>query len=100
MEPLTCGNFVDMITYKDEYPIFYFDVSKQSERLNDGVVDIMIRIRFRKETPKLVQAHALLISDLRVKFKSDCTKMNIIYLSCRMKSVGCRSQSSVHVGYF
>ena len=46
LNPLTCGNLVDMIRYKEEYPIFYFDVSKQSERLNDGVVDIMVRIRF------------------------------------------------------
>jgi len=79
LDPLTCGNFVDMITYKEEYPIFYFDVSKQSERLNDGVVDIMVRIRFRKETPKFVRAHALIISDRRMKFQSDGKKMNIIY---------------------
>ena len=54
LDPLTCGNFVDMITYKEEYPIFYFDVSKQRERLKDGVVDIMVRKKFRKETPKHV----------------------------------------------
>ena len=79
LDPLTCGNFVDMITYKEEYPIFYFDVSKQSERLNDGVVDIMVRIKFRKETPEHVRAHALIISDRRMKFQSDGKKMNIIY---------------------
>jgi hypothetical protein len=47
--------------------------------LNDGVVDIMVRIRFRKETPKFVRAHALIISDRRMKFQSDGKKMNIIY---------------------
>ena len=79
LDPLTCGNFVDMITYKEEYPIFYFDVSKQSERLNDGVVDIMVRMRFKKGTPEHVRAHALIISDRRMKFQSDGKKMNIIY---------------------
>ena len=47
LDPLTCGNWFDTITYKEEYPIFYFDVSKQSERLNNGVVDIAVRIKFR-----------------------------------------------------
>ena len=79
LDPLTCGNFVDMITYKEEYPIFYFDVSKQSERLKEGVVDIMVRIKFRTETPKHVRAHALIISDRRIIFKSDGNKMNIIH---------------------
>ena len=51
LDPLIVGNFVDIITYKQEYPIFYFDVSKQSEQLNQGVVDIMVRMRFTKETP-------------------------------------------------
>ena len=79
LDPLTVGNFVDIITFKEEYPIFYFDVSKQSERLNHGVVDIMVRMRFGKETPEHVRAHALIISDRRMKFLSDGKKMNIVY---------------------
>ena len=78
LDPLTVGNWVDIITYKEEYPIFYFDVSKHSERLNQGVVDIMVRMRFEKETPELVKAYALIISDRRIKFQSDGKKMNII----------------------
>ena len=79
LDPLTVGNFVDIITYKEEFPIFYFDVSKQSERLNQGVVDIMVRMRFAVETTEHVQAHALIISDRRIKFQSDGKKMNIVY---------------------
>ena len=79
LDPLTVGNFVDIISYKEEYAIFYFDVSKQSERLNQGVVDIMVRMRFAKETPEHVQAFALIISDRRMKFQSDGKKMNIMY---------------------
>ena len=78
LDPLTVGNFVDMITYKEEFPIFYFDVSKQSERLNQGVVDIMVRMKFSKETEAHVRAHALIISDRRIKFQSDGKKMNIM----------------------
>ena len=54
LDPLTCGNWVDMITYKEEYPVFYFDVSKQSEQLKNGVVDITVRIKFRNNTPQHV----------------------------------------------
>ena len=79
LDPLTVGNFVDIITFKEEYAIFYFDVSKQSERLNQGVVDVMVRMRFTKETPEHVQAFALIISDRRMKFQSDGKKMNIMY---------------------
>ena len=78
LDPLTCGNWVDIITYKEEYPIFYFDVSKQSERLNDGVVDITVRMKFRNGTPQHVRAYALIISDRRIKFTGDGKRMNII----------------------
>ena len=76
-DPLTVGNFVDIITYKEEFPIF--DVSKQSERLSQGVVDVMVRMRFASETEEHVRAHALIISDRRIKFQSDGKKMNIVY---------------------
>ena len=46
LDPLTVTNFVDIITYNEEFPVFYFDVSKQSERLSQCVVDIKIRMRF------------------------------------------------------
>ena len=79
LDPLTCANWVDIITYKEEYPIFYFDVSKQSERLKDGVVDITVRIKFGEATEQHVRAYAVIISDRRIKFQSDGKKMNIIH---------------------
>ena len=27
VEPLTVSNYVDIITYKEEFPVFYFDIS-------------------------------------------------------------------------
>ena len=68
-----------MITYNEEYPIFYFDVSKQSERLKDGVVDITVRIKFGEATEQHVRAYAVIISDLRIKFQSDGNKMKVIH---------------------
>ena len=79
LDPLTSSNFVDIVTYKEEFPIFYIDVSKQSERISQSVVDIKVRLRFAGAVGDHVKAYALLISDRRLKFQSDGRKMNVIY---------------------
>ena len=79
LDPLTVSNFVDIVTYKEEFPIFYIDVSKQSERISQSVVDIKVKMRFAGNVGANVVAHALLISDRRLKFQSDGRKMNVIY---------------------
>ena len=79
VDPLMVGNFVDIITYKEEYPIFYINVEHQSERMNQGVVDIMIRMKFGKNIGKNIVAYALVISDRRIRFESDGKKMSILY---------------------
>ena len=79
LDPLTVSNFVDIVTYKEEFPIFYIDVSKQSERISQSVVDIKVKMRFAANVGAHVVAHALLISDRRLKFQSDGRKMNVVY---------------------
>ena len=79
LDPLTVSNFVDIVTYKEEFPIFYIDMSKQSERISHSVVDIKVKMRFAANVDAGVVAHALLISDRRLKFQSDGRKMNVIY---------------------
>ena len=79
LDPLTASSFVDIVTYKEEFPIFYIDVSKQSERISQSVVDIKIKMRFAANVGADVVAHALLISDRKLKFQSDGRKMNVIY---------------------
>ena len=71
-------NCVDIIAYKDMFPVFYFDVSKQRERVSPSVVDIKIRMRFAENFGSKC-AYALVISDRRLKFQSDGKKMNVIY---------------------
>ena len=68
---------MDAITYKKLFPIFYFDVSKQSEKFNQSVVDATIRMKFSANVPDKVVAYALIISDRRIIFKSDGVKMNV-----------------------
>ncbi len=78
LDPITSGTFMDPLTYKKLFPIFYFDVSKQSERFNQSIVDATIRMRFGGNgMPKKCIAHALIISDRRMIFRSDGKNMNI-----------------------
>ena len=70
---------IDPISYKAVYPIFLFDVSKQSERLEQGVVDITVEMMFSANIPANTVAYALLISDRKLKFQSDGKKMNVIF---------------------
>ena len=79
LDPLIVGKYVDIITYKEEFPVFYFDVPKQSERLSQSVVDIKIRMRFAENVGANVMAYPLVISDRRLKFQSDGKKMNVIH---------------------
>ena len=79
MDPLTCASFVDIVTYKEEFPIFYIDVSKQSERISQSVVDIKVKMRFENNVGANVVVYALVISDRKLKFQSDGKKMNVIY---------------------
>ena len=69
---------MDPLTYKSLFPIFYFNVSHQSERFNQSVVDVTVHMRFGGSgMPKKVVAYALIISDRRMIFKSDGKRMNI-----------------------
>ena len=56
-----------------------FDVSKQSERLTEGVVDLTVKIEFSENVPADTQAYALVISDRMLKFKSDGSKMSVLF---------------------
>ena len=77
LDPLTSGTSMDLLTYKKLFPIFYFDVSKQSERFAQSVVDVTVRMKFGANVPDNVIAHALIISDRRIIFKSDGQKFNV-----------------------
>ena len=70
---------VDPIAYKHLFPLIVYDVSRQSERIQQAVVDITIQCYFSQNVPAKTKAYCLMISDRRLKFKSDGTKANIVY---------------------
>ena len=79
IDNLLAGNQVNPAARKAIYPIHVFDVSKQSERLTEGVVDLTIKIELSENVPANTQAYALVISDRMLKFKSDGSKMSVLF---------------------
>ena len=65
--------------YKDLYPLFVFDVSKQSERLQYSTTDIQIHIDFDPNPPANTIGYAVLLSDRLAHFQSDGQKFNFDY---------------------
>ena len=65
--------------YKELYPLFVFDVSKQSERLQYSTTDIQINIDFDLNPPANTIGYAVLLSDRLAHFQSDGQKFYFDY---------------------
>ena len=79
VDDMITSTSVDPLTYKSLFPIIVFDVSKQSERLKNGVTDITLQCRFSSNPPEKTMAHAIMISDRKLRFKSDGEKMSVMF---------------------
>ena len=85
MDELVSNHNINPVDYKNLYPIFVFDVTKQSEKLKTAVSDIHIKMRFntnpaldRDNNPQNVMAYAVIISDRLFHFVSDGSKITNI----------------------
>ena len=85
MDELVSNHNINPVDYKNLYPIFVFDVTKQSEKLKTAVSDIHIKMRFntnpaldRDNNPRNVMAYAVIISDRLFHFVSDGSKVTNI----------------------
>ena len=79
MDELVSNPNVSPSDYKDLYPLFLFDVSKQSERLKYSVTDIQIKAYFDNNVNANTEAYAVIISDRLIKFQSDGNKMSFVF---------------------
>ena len=85
MDELVSNHNINPVDYKNLYPIFVFDVTKQSEKLKTAVSDIHVKMRFntnpaldRDNNPLNVMAYAVIISDRLFHFVSDGSKITNI----------------------
>jgi len=79
MDELITRSNISPADYKTLYPLFVFDVSKQSEKLKSSVVDVQIRAIFNQAVPAGTQAYAVVMSDKLLTFQSDGSKMSVVY---------------------
>ena len=68
---------IDPADYATLFPLFVFDVSRQSERLKSGIVDVTVKMLFSAAVPAQTQAYAVVICDRVIKFQGDGSKMNV-----------------------
>ena len=79
VDKMVTNTMVDPLIYKSLFPIIRFDVFKQSERLKSGVTDITLQCRFKANPAAKTVAHVVMISDRKLRFKSDGEKMSVLY---------------------
>ena len=84
MDELISNSGINPINYKSLFPLFVFDVTKQSEKLKTSVSDIHIKASFNPtivgnpNPPANTIAYAVIISDRLFHFVSDGSKITNI----------------------
>ena len=79
MDELVSNPNITPLDYKDLYPLFLFDVSKQSEKLKYSTTDIQIKMHFSENPPADVHAYGVIISDRLINFQSDGNKFSVVF---------------------
>ena len=79
MDELISSPNINPTEYRNLYPLFLFDVSKQSEKLKYSTTDIQIKMHFSANVPANTQAYAVIISDRLINFQSDGNKFSVVF---------------------
>ena len=78
MDELISSPNINPTEYRNLYPLFLFDVSKQSEKLKYSTTDIQIKMHFSAGIPANTQAYAVIISDRLINFQSNGNKFSVV----------------------
>jgi len=79
VEELIFSPYITPADYKELFPMFVFDLTKQSEKLKNSVTDIQIKAQFSANVAANTEAFAIVISDKSLIFQSDGQKMHVEY---------------------
>ena len=71
MDELVSSPNITPADYRTLYPLFLFDVSKQSKKLKYSTTDIQVKMHFYAGLPANTEAYAVIISDRLINFQSD-----------------------------
>ena len=78
MDELVSNCGINPQEYKAIYPLYVFDVTKQSEKLKTSVSDIHVKASFERNVGPRTMAYAVIISDRLFHFVSDGSKITNI----------------------
>ena len=79
MDELVSSPNINPSDYRALYPLFLFDVSKQSEKLKYSTTDIQVKMHFSAGMAANTQAYAVIISDRLINFQSDGNKFSVVF---------------------
>ena len=79
MDELISNPNITPSDYRTLYPLFLFDVSKQSEKLKYSTTDIQIKIHFSNPLAAVTQVYGVIISDRLINFQSDGNKFSVVF---------------------
>ena len=79
MDELISSPNINPTEYRNLYPLFLFDVSKQSEKLKYSTTDIQIKMHVNANVPANTQAYAVIISDRLINFQFDGNKFSVVF---------------------
>ena len=76
-ELISNPNFTPL-EYRLLYPLFLFDVSKQSEKLKYSTTDIQVKMHFNANVNPGTQVYGVIIRDRLINFQSDGNKFSVV----------------------
>ena len=79
MAELVSNPNINPTYYKELYPLFLFDVSKQTERLKYSGTDIQIKAFFDNNVNAATEAYVVIISDRLINLQSDGNKFSVVF---------------------
>ena len=79
MDELVSNPNITPSDYKNLYPLFLFDVSKQNDNLKYSSTDIQIIMNFNANLPVNTEVYAVTISDRLINFQSDGDNFNVVH---------------------
>ena len=79
MDELVSSPNINPSDYRTLYPLFLFDVSKQSEKLKYSTTDIQVKMFFSNGIPLNTQVYGVIISDRLINFQSDGNKFSVVF---------------------
>lgn len=79
IDPVVNNPSLDPLRFKTLYPLYVFNLSHQSERMKDSVLDITLRAFFSAAPAVNTVAYISVLSERQLRFRSDGNKLNIVF---------------------